>query len=364
MILRWIGNLCRQLHLCFLAVTPRDSVGNRSPTVRTLAELSSTLVGGRKQVHRGSIREVNLEPIKDYEVNEAEEFWEILSPQRYLFSPQNRPIFRGQADSDWKLIPSILRGQDHPAYSALIFRGSPEQSDQRIFVEIATLLTFAEYCDSAGLRIPSDSSDFRSNFLDPTKVMDTFIFHRKLWPSPEYYEIMAVAQHHGLKTRLLDWSHRSYVAAYFAASEALFNKKAKRFAVWALDTQVTIPRLENLEFIRVPGGNNANVAAQAGLFTLLRQKYARGSAFEGPENLCEYVAALGSKSLAKITLPVSEAPKIIDLCERHGITAAALFPDFYGAARATAIHQACWTRTEWTDGRDIRARTSPVTSDS
>ena len=176
MILRWIGKLCRQLHLCFLAVTPRDSVGNRSPTVRTLAELSSTLMEGRKQVHRGSIREVNLEPIKDYEVNEAEEFWEILSPQRYLFSPQNRPIFRGQADSDWKLIPSILRGQDHPAYSAVIFRGSPEQSDQRIFVEIATLLTFAEYCDSAGLRIPSDSSNFRSNFLDPTKVMDTFIF--------------------------------------------------------------------------------------------------------------------------------------------------------------------------------------------
>ena len=142
-----------------------------------------------------------MEPIKNYEVNQAEEFWDILLPQRYLFSLQNRPIFRGQADSDWKLIPSILRGQDHPIYSTVLFRGSPEQSDQRIFVEIATLLTFAVFCDSAGLCIPSDSSDFRSNFLDPPRVMDTFIFHRKPWPSPEYYEIMALAQHHGLKTR-------------------------------------------------------------------------------------------------------------------------------------------------------------------
>jgi hypothetical protein len=57
---------------------------------------------------------------------------------------------------------------------------------------------------------------------------------------------------------------------------------SKRLAVWALDTQATLPRLENLEFIRIRGGNNANVAAQAGLFILLKQKYARGSAFEGP----------------------------------------------------------------------------------
>jgi hypothetical protein len=308
--------------------------------------------------------ELNLEQIREYEVTEAEEFWEILSPQRYIFSPQNRPIFRGQADSDWKLTPSILRGQDHPVYSAMLFRRFPEKGDGRIFVEIATLLTFAEYCDAAGLRIPSDSSEFRSNYLDPMKVMNAFISYQKLWPSPEYYEIMALAQHHGLKTRLLDWSRRSYVAAYFAASEALFNKTAKRLSVWALDTQSTIPRLQNLEFIRVPGGNNANVAAQAGLFTLLRQKYADGRAFEGPESLCDYAAEIGSTSLAKVTLPVSEAPKIIDLCERHGITAATLFPDFYGAARATAINLACWARTEWTDGQDMRAKTTPVVTRS
>ena len=62
-------------------------------------------MGGRELAHRDAIGEANVELIKEYEVSEAEEFWEILSPQRYLFSPQNRPIFRGQADSEWKLLP-------------------------------------------------------------------------------------------------------------------------------------------------------------------------------------------------------------------------------------------------------------------
>ncbi len=301
--------------------------------------------------------------LKEYTTKTAEEFWDALSPQRYLFSPNNRPIFRGQADATWKLTPSILRGKNHPVYSAMLFRSSPEQSDHRIFCEIDSLRTFANYCDATGLRIPFDSPEFRTNFLDPTKVMDSFIFHRKLWPSPEYHEIMALAQHHNLPTRLLDWTHRSYVAAYFAASDALFNEKAERLAVWALDTQLTLPRLEKLEFIRVPGSNNANVAAQTGLFTLLRQTYARGAAFEGPDSLCDYIVSTGSNSLMKITLPASEATKIIDLCERHGISAATLFPDFYGAARATIVHQACWSRTEWTDGRDIRAKTLSPPSD-
>jgi len=297
--------------------------------------------------------------IREYAASAAEELWEVLSPQRYLFGPHERPIFRGHSDSAWELRPLILRDRNHPIHSAVLFRSRPETSDARIFAEIATLSTFANYCDSTGLRIPFDSKEFRTNFLDPTKVMDSFIFHRRLWPSPEYYELMALAQHYGLPTRLLDWSHRSYVAAYFAASAALSPRinNAERLAVWALDAQMMLS-LKRIEIIQVPGSNNANVAAQAGVFTLLRQEYAQGEPFTGPECLDDYVASSSSSPLIKITLPLTEAPKIIDLCERHGITQATLFPDFYGAARATLENQACWARAQWTDGRDIRAKTT------
>ncbi len=308
-------------------------------------------------------------PATEYRASTAEDFWEALSPQKYLFGPNSKPIFRGQRDAELPLEPSILRKENHPVYSSL-FRSSAEASENRIFAEICALHTFATYCDSAGLRIPGDGDELRKN-LDPTKVMDRFIFHRQLWPSREYFEIMALAQHYGLPTRLLDWSRRSSVAAYFAASGALRESEActhaaprgggedRRFVVWALNTE-NLYKLKNAEIIPVPGSNSANVAAQSGLFTLLRQEYSRGKPFTGAHCLNDYVASCGSQDLAKITLPVLEAPRIIDLCERHSVTAATLYPDFYGAAKATLDSLACWRRSEWTDGRDIRGQTVPV----
>jgi hypothetical protein len=290
----------------------------------------------------------------------AEEFWEYLSPQRQLFTPNSRTIFRGQKCETLPLDPSILRKKNHPIYSSVVFRSRPDVSENRIFAEIAALAKFAHYCDSSGLHIPGDSREFRRKYLDPTKVMDEFIFQRQIWPSEEYFQIMALAQHYRLPTRLLDWSERSYVAAYFAASEALRDdglKGSSRLAVWAFDQENMQLSLKNVEVIPVPGSNNANIAAQSGLFTLLRQEYTLGKPFEGPHCLDEYVKSCGSHALVKITLPVSEAPKVIDLCERYGVTAATLYPDFYGAARATLDSLACWAKSEWTDGKDIRAQT-------
>jgi glutamine amidotransferase PdxT len=80
-------------------------------------------------------------------------------------------------------------------------------------------------------------------------------------------------------------SSRSYVAAYFAISGALQAQQAqidesKRLAVWVLDV-TRKAHLPKLEVIKVPGGNSTNVAAQAGMFTLLRQEGGRGKPFTG-----------------------------------------------------------------------------------
>jgi FRG domain len=259
----------------------------------------------------------------------------------------------------------------HRIYSGLIFRNS-NRSDEEIFAEIYSLRTFVEHCDTTGLSIPNDSPEFRNKYLNPQKMMDDFIFHRRKWPSPEYFDIMAVAQHHGLPTRLLDWTRRSYVAAYFAASDALrrsfdnqqctTNKsedKPIRLAVWALHL---LDRMGDIEIIRVPGSNNANLANQSGLFTLLRQEYERGQPFQSPECLDDYATTSQVCHLAKVTAPASEATKVLDLCERHGITAATLHPDYYGSARATLDYFDRWSKSERTDGRDVQAKTLPVHS--
>jgi hypothetical protein len=295
----------------------------------------------------------------EYPVSSAEEFWDSLSPKKYLFGTNDKSIFRGQAKDEWKLEPSLLRPENQSLYSLLPLRLSPNESSNRIFAEVDLLRIFAHYCDSAGLRIPGDSEVFRTMYLNPQKVIDLFISQRRLWPSREYFEIMALAQHHGIPTRLLDWSHNSYVAAYFAASRALRESTDGRLAVWALNVAQS-GSWKNVEIIKVPGSNNANVAAQSGLFTLLRQTYTRGGPFEGPQCIDDYMARCRRYDLARITLPTAQASKVMDLCEKYGITAAKLYPDFYGAAKATLDSIARWSRSEWTDGRDVTSQRQPA----
>jgi hypothetical protein len=310
-------------------------------------------------------------PIIEYRASTAEEFWELLSPRKYLFTPESEPIFRGQADAAWTLEPSILRGENHPIHSSLKYRSTPEVSLDQVITEIDALNTFANFCDSSGLKIPGDSVRFRREYLNSGRAIIQFNFSdAPLWPSVEYFDIMALAQHHGLPTRLLDWSRSAHVAAYFAASGSLFEScehKAERLAVWALDIKF---QLLSLEIIIVPGGNNANVAAQSALFTTLKQLVRRGLPFEGDHSLDGHMRFLdsrsygrrsrGSQAMAKVTLPTTEAPKVIDLCKRQGITAATLRPDFYGAARATLEYLKFRSLSERTDGEDIQIETLPA----
>jgi hypothetical protein len=268
------------------------------------------------------------------EANTVEEFWDLLSPQNTLEDRPSQFIYRGQRDARWNLIPSILRG-NIPIKG--IARERELTADQQIFIELAILEKFVNQCDLIGLKVANDSAKLRENLNPHADPVDKYYINPSEWPNENLIELMALAQHHGVPTHLLDWSKRSYVAAYFAAATALAHHdhskgNSTKIAVWCLNIE-KIRAYKNINIIKVPGSTSSNLAAQSGLFTVLKLPIGRGQPFL-QKPLEDEFACSPHTPLWKITLPVNHITKVLDLCELYGVSAATLFPGFSGAAKA------------------------------
>lgn len=288
---------------------------------------------------------IHPEPFKTIVCNTARELIEALSPLNSQWE-RGTYIFRGQPSSNYKLVPSVCRKGENAIAASSPRRTFGSQVGHQILFEIDLLKQFLGGCDSSGLSVAGYDNYLKNELYDFT---GHFCENPSKWPPAHYHEVLATAQHHGVATRLLDWSKRSYVAAYFAAASSSYSGYAKdAIAIWALDI-ANNKDWKNISLIDPPGGTSRNLAAQAGLFTVQHVQSNPEAEFEHlplelePEIYAnKYNSVTSSSRLIKYILPFDEAPDVIKLCSRFGVRGSTLFPGYEGVARE--VHD--WVKAE------------------
>ena len=287
-------------------------------------------------------------PIKEYKFNDLTKFWQFLSPGGELTQEMGEtahPIFRGQGKVSWPLSPSALRSTVIDQYQRP--RSIYDQTDHVMRFEYELLSAYMHHCDELGLTIPDDSREFRHK-AEFFTFAHQFGSNANAWPTEDFYSLLASAQHHGVPTRLLDWTRSSFVAAYFAGVQALECMNAcgcldEDIVVWGIDAKKahlirheTPSAITEIQHVKLPAITSKNLAAQKGCFLLVKwlTGQSRGLNFDVGPSIDAIVDASPAVILHKVILSHNEVGNLIFKCNDFGFSAATLFPGYDGAGKA------------------------------
>lgn len=186
-------------------------------------------------------------------------------------------LFRGQSDYNWDLLPKVGR----PAFVKNI---------PKVFREEYILDSWKRYSSHQLNNQPIDEWDW-----------------------------ISLAQHHGLATRLLDWTKNPLVALFFATFD--FNTKIDSslfildFKNMVIDTQKTTPFNLSFSGVFYPKGLTARVISQRGVFTISQK----------PEVSLEKLML--QSSIVKVKINGSSKRLIQKNLEQYGINEFSIYQD-------------------------------------
>jgi hypothetical protein len=204
--------------------------------------------------------------------------------------------WRGQGNPDWPLASSLER--------RILAVGKPLEAEAYMALAKSHLDSFtAAACGLRGAS-PKDLSE------------------EQWW---------ALGRHYGLRTPLLDWTEKPYIALFFALSgggydpdEAL-ERYGPRFAMYRLCHNAKLAG-KDLAVVKTPIDELGRMQQQRGLFTWIKaRKY---------YDLQSILDASGRGDLlTQARVSSALIPQALHDLELHGIDHRLLFPDMYGAAR-------------------------------
>jgi hypothetical protein len=151
------------------------------------------------------------------------------------------------------------------------------------------------------------------------------------------WDLLAVCQHHGMATRLLDWTQNPLIALWFACNSAFIHSTYS--VIWVIPTQLSyIYRFDETQTpfeidgtkIISPNWVARRIANQSGLFTIHTPGDNAGNLIF--KNLDEDETF--DPLLRKFIIPKNKRAELIKELNVYGISHSSVFPDLDGLCKS------------------------------
>jgi hypothetical protein len=227
--------------------------------------------------------------------------------------------------------------------------GSTDRLGDRLRAEASALVNFCVIADRQGLSVPGYHT-IRELLQRQTTTPHADILMK--WPLPDALPALGLAQHNGIPTCLLDFTRDPYIAAYFAAKDAVESQSQEgSLCVWAVNDGTLVVAHRNtthpLRLVVPPASDNQTLQRQQGVFVYspLAAKDAEilNSPFVPPRPFEEYWRSSREARLTKITLQNSFANELLRNLIKLGYESARFFPSYSGVAKSVLEYDS--TRT-------------------
>lgn len=317
-----------------------------------------------------------LETIHFTSASEFLDYLQLRNPRWLPHNSMSSPwVFRGQRKAEWGLLPHAFRNtllnkyKDAHRPDIDIYLRNPENNWRfqpnefkpvhevfremlaQIVAEYYAVNEFINLADEVGHLIPEDSYTSPvmkltiKHLLEFIRTFGSGGFNEVSsykFPYPQSVEY-AMAQHHGIPTRLLDWSFSPFVATFFAAEEALYNDDDPQkydMAVWAINHEGLSET--PLQVVRHKRGKISYLRAQNGLFIydqMANSHFVQEINWRTFEGALKETSPITNALLRKVTLPAAQAGEVLRLLATEQITRAHIMPTLDNVSKTLETNQ-------------------------